>query len=393
MNASTGGNRMSRIWPQEQFGRGNNDVIPRSRFEKRSMSFGIFTFNHLAQRQLNLEEEKLGIPPISQVQSMFDLPDAKRVRRDELNSPAPSSPPLSPNDLSETYPANAGLDKFFSLETFTVPETEVEKNDGNGDDEQMKDADGGDSRPEQEFEFRLFRAPVGKREESRGKDTDGGRGSSQKAGDTAVHATKIRIRSPTPAGEGGEGSDGRFVVPFRGWGFYFSDPERMVGEVGYVPQRGGGSGSETMEKRRREFFDAAIGGEEVLARKGEAWPGCHLPWRVTHIKATPSTTTKPKPKSKPSSTASPTPKQLLFKNKDVAASLKRKNLGKKRRIILRKALAAQEAAKEADQEKRTRRNREKKIKRRQREREKKATAAGDATADSGAGVESDSGSE
>lgn len=78
-----------------------------------------------------------------------------------------------------------------------------------------------------------------------------------------VQATKIRIRSPTPAGEGG---DGRFVVPFRGWRFYFSDPEGMVGD-GYVPERG----DEAMSAKKSEYLDAAVGGEQVLELKERAW--------------------------------------------------------------------------------------------------------------------------
>lgn len=128
-------------------------------------------------------------------------------------------------------------------------------------------------------------------------------------------------------------------------------------------------------------------------------PGCHLPWRVMHIKT--ADTGKQKQKQKQNQNPSRAQKKSLLENKDIASCLKKKNLGKKRRIILRKALAAQEAAKEADQEKRTRRNREKKVKRRQREREKKAAAAtSGASGSPGAGadtemggVESDSGSE
>lgn len=126
-------------------------------------------------------------------------------------------------------------------------------------------------------------------------------------------------------------------------------------------------------------------------------PGCHLPWRVMHIKTADTGNQNQKQNQNPSRTQ----KKSLLENKDIASCLKKKNLGKKRRIILRKALTAQEAAKEADQEKRTRRNREKKVKRRQREREKKAAAAtSGASGSPGAGadaemggVESDSGSE
>jgi hypothetical protein len=347
-----------------------------------------------------------------------------------LTSPTPSSPPLSPSILDKSYPTNAAFEKFFSFETFTAPvEPGIEGVQGNGE-------EGGDAHAEQEFEFRLFRAPVakGKKSDEFGDSSGKGEGQQQdKANDGTGKATKIRIRSPTPAGEGGEGGDGRFVVPFRGWGFYFSDPGRMVGD-GYVP----GRGDDEMTAKKGEYLDAAVGGEQILELKGMPWvcciflicsslplevtlyvsrfllflirelldlllislekqqPGCHLPWRVTHIKATP-TGKNEKAKQKPTAAS----KKTLLKDKDIASCLKRKNLGKKRRIILRKALAAQQDAKEADQEKRTRRNREKKVKRRQREREKKAAGAGTDEAGSAnlgmdapmGGVGSDSGSE
>lgn len=56
--------------------------------------------------------------------------------------------------------------------------------------------------------------------------------------------------------------------------------------------------------------------------------------------------------------------------------LTRKKPGKKRRVQLRKRVAAAQAAKENEAEKRTRKNRDRKLKRRQKARELKAAAAG-----------------
>lgn len=157
------------------------------------------------------------------------------------------------------------------------------------------------------------------------------------------------------------------------------------------------------------FFSSSYLTTVVLLLTKLKKPGCHLPWRVTHVKAT--TPGRQKQKQKQKQKPPTAQKRSLLENKDIASCLKKKNLGKKRRIILRKALAAQEAAKDADQEKRARRNREKKVKRKQKEKEKKAAAAaaaaggggGDAPGASGSpgpgtdtlmgGVGSDSGSE
>lgn len=133
-------------------------------------------------------------------------------------------------------------------------------------------------RPEQEFEFRLFRTPVVKEKDGVGGDNDQQiKDKEDGTARTQVQATKIRIRSPTPAGEGGDGSDGRFVVPFRGWRFYFSDPGRMVGD-GYVPERG----DSATTTKRSEYLDAAVAGEEVLGWKESPWvcsthfPACFM---------------------------------------------------------------------------------------------------------------------
>lgn len=197
-----------------------------------------------------------------------------------MGSPESSSPPLSPElHGSASCPASAELDKFFSLQTFTAPPPEVE-------DSQRSDAtqpDGGKDasgdaggRAEGEFEFRLFRSPpvtAPRAKEGDGAGVDGtGKDKGQvkeKNGDgettrTQAKVSRIRIRSPTPAGEGG---DGRFVVPFRGWRFYFSDPRVIFGD-GYVPERG-----DDAAVKRDEYLDAAVDGEKVLEWKERPWVG------------------------------------------------------------------------------------------------------------------------
>jgi hypothetical protein len=96
-------------------------------------------------------------------------------------------------------------------------------------------------------------------------------------------------------------------------------------------------------------------------------PGCDLPWRVIHLKRH---QTKLPPASKD------IPIYVVEGASVTKSPLTRKKPGKKRRLQLRKKVAAAVAAKESEAEKRNRKNRERKIKRRQKAREQKAAAAG-----------------
>lgn len=112
----------------------------------------------------------------------------------------------------------------------------------------------------------------------------------------------------------------------------------------------------------------AVSGADVRARSRTRWPGCGLPWRVVLV-------------SGPSG-------RIEGGESEGAVGgdiLKRRRPGKKRRIVLRKRVAAdklkQELAgriaaekEEAEREKRTRRNREKKVKKKERDKAKKTMA-------------------
>lgn len=121
-----------------------------------------------------------------------------------------------------------------------------------------------DEDEEQEFEFRLFRsqpAQVEARTKSPGKDQaehDNGNG---------VRKLKIRVRSPTPTPQGS--GEGRFLNPFRGWEYYFTDPEMVIQTVG-----GNNSHQQSKQKSNEEqqrllakekFGDVAITGDQILA--------------------------------------------------------------------------------------------------------------------------------
>ncbi|KAI1915197.1 hypothetical protein LOZ65_005500 [Ophidiomyces ophidiicola] len=283
---------------------------------------------------------------------MFDLPNAKRVCRADLESPRSSRSPSPITIETANYAANALKNVYASLDVLHPESNSAVPAPLNRDDEE-----------EQEFEFRLFRSKTSD-EQSSNIDT-GGDGVEQvtKRG-PALQKLKIRLRSPSPAAAG----EGGFVVPFRGWDYYFSNPEAILRTfsssnkqpVHSVP----GCKSKDLQDStiKRQFLEAAVTSEEVLAAaKSTTWPGCNLPWRVIHLPARSSAAVLPVP-------------GCCYPIVALASlgKTKKKKPGKKRRIVLRKRVVAIVAAEVADQEKRTRRNREKKIKRRQKEREKKA---------------------
>lgn len=107
-------------------------------------------------------------------------------------------------------------------------------------------------------------------------------------------------------------------------------------------------------------------------------PGCHLPWRVIHLKR--EHTKLPKDEKGAGAGAVPTATGVTYTaGSQEREPLSRKKPGKKRRIQLRKravvAGGTKATTKETDAEKRNRKNRERKIKRRQKAREQKAAVA------------------
>ncbi|KAJ5662156.1 uncharacterized protein N7477_009772 [Penicillium maclennaniae] len=282
---------------------------------------------------------------------MFDLPNAKRVRRDEVQSPSSSRSP-SPVDESAIQDAQARLGQLLNLDaligtTITQSETKDAQQPAVAEDE------------EQEFEFRLFSAPAKAKDtttktEVEDKSTeDKVEESGKETGGT--QKLRIRLRSPSPANP----SEGRFVKAFRGWQYYFSTPS-LYGfkDVGDQEQE---------VERRRQFEEMAVSGEHITTwAKSQPWPGCHLPWRVTRLK-------RHQTKLPPKSTDIPI---YVVEGAPVKKSpLTRKKPGKKRRVQLRKKIEAAKKAQENEAEKRTRKNRERKLKRRQKAREEKAAKA------------------
>ncbi|WEW58127.1 hypothetical protein PRK78_003594 [Emydomyces testavorans] len=287
---------------------------------------------------------------------MFGVPNAKRVCREDLE-PSHSSRSQSPlPSETATYAANALRKAYSSLELFTTPDAHPADTTTALDHATEEDQD-----EEQEFEFRLFSNP-------KTPDRSTRRDANKKPRDTnhpAIQKLKIRVRSPSPTDVAEEGG---FTVPFRGWEYYFSEPELVMRVLSRGTKRhpllNVKSKDPNKQRIKQQFLEAAVTSGDILAAsRPENWPGCHLPWRITHLKLPSSSTVKPL--SHQSTITSLTTATIPCKSK-------KKKPGKKRRIVLRKRAAARIAADEVGKEKRTRRNREKKIKRRQKEREKKA---------------------
>ncbi|KAL2827841.1 hypothetical protein BDW59DRAFT_143891 [Aspergillus cavernicola] len=300
---------------------------------------------------------------------MFHLPDAKRIRRDDLHSRNSSSSP--PPEPKSTYPdAQKRLSALLNLDLDLVPAPPQDPTAGAAQTTPQETAHVQDEAEEQEFEFRLFSAPAPPRpSESGGIGAEEESTQNRTATTAPTQKLRIRLRSPTPtvAGPG----EGRFVNPFRGWGYYFSAPGLLS-----VDRRGKGRDGEDEDEdagvllKRKQFEDVAVSGEEMVRLSGVPWPGCHLPWRVIRLKRE---HTKLPRDEKGMKSAAPT--YVLDPLERVPLS--RKKPGKKRRIQLRKRTVASEKAKETEAEKRNRKNREKKLKRRQKARDLKSAAAAD----------------
>ncbi|KAL2839621.1 hypothetical protein BJY01DRAFT_219196 [Aspergillus pseudoustus] len=294
---------------------------------------------------------------------MFDLPDAKRIRRDDILS-RDSSPPSPPPDDTAYPDAQARLGALLNLDftTTAAPQDLTSAANPTAAPEDPKDED-----EEQEFEFRLFSAPAPK---GPGGDKDTSDGVTETT-ESGAQKLRIRLRSPTPTTSAG--GEGRFVKPFRGWSYYFTAPGLLSGGK----KEGDGDGEdEGIALKRRQFEDVVVSGEDMIRLAGVPWGGCDLPWRVIRLK-------REHTKLPPGEKGTKSPAISCILESAERTPLPRKKPGKKRRIQLRKRAVVAERAKETEAEKRNRKNREKKIKRRQKAREQKAAGVADEEASGG----------
>ncbi|KAI1406420.1 hypothetical protein F4819DRAFT_440393 [Hypoxylon fuscum] len=268
---------------------------------------------------------------------MFEVPDAKRVRRENLYDSASDEDAIrdDESDSSLRGKLNAQLSGLLDL-SFTVEEDiETQQTPGSrmGDAAEIPKEDGdSDKTGEEAFTFRLFR------------DEEPSR--------------KV-VLEPQNAGTE-KGGDGAFVVARRPISYYLAE--------------------ETPPDLGEKFRTAAVSADYLLKdAKRRRW-GLEKPWKVTTI-----TITADKRGTVPSG---PISSDTMAQDGKKA----KKRPGKKRRIMLRvreKAkLEREEAAKqqlvekgEHIKDKKKRLNRQKKLKRRAKEREKKQGTKNDGTSE------------
>ncbi|KAI1651694.1 uncharacterized protein F4817DRAFT_323317 [Daldinia loculata] len=267
---------------------------------------------------------------------MFDIPDAKRIRREELYDSASDEEALQDDQWDSTLREKLNaqfsglLDLSFAADGDTraqqVPESQV----GNAN-ENPKDGDDVEEPQEEAFTFRLFRDE---------------------------EPLRRVILEPQNAGAEKSG-DGAFVVAKRPISYY------LAGELS--------------PEAANRFRMAAVSADYLFQdAKRRRW-GLEKPWKVTTI----TITTNNKISA---------PDSSVGKNATADVEKKKRRPGKKRRIILRtreKAKKEQEEAaklqtvekEEHLKDKKKRLNRQKKLKRRAKEREKKQGVKDDMTSE------------
>ncbi|MCJ1447236.1 MAG: hypothetical protein MMC23_007747 [Stictis urceolatum] len=295
---------------------------------------------------------------------MFELPDAKRVRRTELHSPH-SSPSVSrspsPSTTAQIQARLAALYGGTSLisqapleDSAAIPVTSTDLQPTL---DPASNEDGG-------YEYRLFAgqkhiksiACAGRDDQ---EETEAGQTTAGRPGRSKV--ARVRISSPSPGAEGGG-----FVKPHRRSGYYFT----------WAEDDGAIRSAQFYKKRRTEnFMESAVCGDTIKHWASQSWPGSALPWRVRLLPRAQFPVEVPEATKDLQRTSS-------------AVTGKKRKPNRKRRIVIRRRIkdkANEEEAKvrrreergKEEKEKRTRRNREKKVKRKQKEKIKKLVEKGE----------------
>lgn len=203
------------------------------------------------------------------------------IRREEILSRTSTSPSPSPPPLPETavQDGRQRLGELLNLdallaETNTNPSVNNKTNDKSQDTDAKQNSQEGEEDEEQEFEFRLFSTPR-KPTSAAGERKEGGQSggdnvkASKEDNATATQKLRIRLHSPTPGPA--DISEGRFVNPFRGWGYYFTAPALLSGS-----SAGNENEDADVALRRKLFEDVAVSGQNVLD-----W--ADVPWVSTRV--------------------------------------------------------------------------------------------------------------
>ncbi|KAB5575875.1 hypothetical protein GE09DRAFT_607222 [Coniochaeta sp. 2T2.1] len=279
---------------------------------------------------------------------MFEEPQAKRVRRDELYSSDAEEVVVShggqEEDAAVRAKLNERLSRMFSLDILAPGMPNSHESD-----EELPDApEEGQDQDEPAFEFRLFSTTTGS-------------------------AQKIVVADP----DEGDGA----VLSLRPQSFYLKEDF-------------------TREELER-FREVAVDYDDIVrGAQQRAW-GLEVPWRVTKITVTSGkTTTSTLHKGTGSEVTSehPEKRKRPGKKRRIALRIKEKERKQKdeERMAREEEAAKQRLTKEEHlREKKKRLNREKKLKRRQKEKEKKLTGktGSEAGGEGGGNDHSSSGSE
>ncbi|KAK1776493.1 hypothetical protein QBC45DRAFT_419305 [Copromyces sp. CBS 386.78] len=327
---------------------------------------------------------------------MFEIPDAKRVRRDELFGSGASDRGSSPDTADEAEAEakaqllNAKLSSLLSLK--------FEFDDGSAKDDEATAAKESTKAPVKQPELT-------KKEEKETKQTSQDDDESSSSGDESDSDEDTPMKDQPPQEQE---EDGAAEFEFRL--FSTSAPQKIVlpckdeeegaGETVIADRplsyyiRG-----ELAPEQQEQFRAAAVTSQDILNwAKQRAW-GLEVPWRVKRIVVT------VKGKKAEGVAAATTQHGQVQPEDGEQQKKKKKRLGKKGRIAMRIKEKVRKEKEEAEQkqkmtkeehlkEKKKRLNREKKLKRRQKEKEKKmAGKAGSSVGDAMSAVGQDSDSE
>ncbi|CCD34936.1 hypothetical protein BofuT4_P021720.1 [Botrytis cinerea T4] len=252
---------------------------------------------------------------------MFDLPDAKRVRRSDLytrsssSSPEPPSP-IDPDVSARFHDQLTSLYGPISLQSCAIENTLTF--------ELMNDAPHSPPLEDvqdqaEEFDFRLF---------------------------SNVTEGKIVLKEEAV-------DKGIFVVQERDKSYYFTGP--IEGQ------------------RKEEYAIAAISGEDVLEGRGKRYWGLEVPWRVRVVKIGVGGQKKLGSNGLVVRNGSNgEKKRKLGKKMRILTRERRRTIEAQEQAMTRE----KESKEEADKERRARKNREKKVKRKAKEKALKAATGG-----------------
>ncbi|KAL8797843.1 MAG: hypothetical protein Q9195_000195 [Heterodermia aff. obscurata] len=236
---------------------------------------------------------------------IFEIPDAKRIRRADLQSDSLSSE-HSNLDLRWEYR------EYLTRHYTTTSEPATHDIDFKNLESQSRDVEQAESKNAEEYEFQLFSKP--------------------KQPTQSLTRNKVLLRSPSPP----SASPG-FINVRRPDTYYFT--------------------GQLKKELQAQYQEAAISSLQLLQALDPSWPGSELPWRVIVIKATDA---KKAIAALPLVERSNVKKKRCGKKRRIA--IRKKTAGKAEKERLAKMSQADKEA--AEKEKRTRRNREKKVKKR-----------------------------